>query len=108
MATKKLLILCFLSISFAFCKNQKKASQADSQYDDLTKVMVVDLSGLDGCSFALQLEDESVLLPFEGMPEGWEQSGSVYFVSFEEAPDVPSICMRGKVVKIIKAVAEKG
>lgn len=107
--------LLFLSVSSAFlsCDDEPMSVSCDHA----TFATVKDLTGLDGCGFVFELADgtklEPQMLGYCGTPplpkEVTENplynfqwvDGKQVRIGFEEVPDAMSICMVGKIVKII-------
>ncbi len=71
-----------------------------------TQVTLKNLSGLDGCGWALELQDGSRLIPIaEGVfsesttEPTWKVDGKKLLISYTEQP-VPNVCMAGTTVKV--------
>ncbi|MFY0643468.1 MAG: hypothetical protein JXR19_03300 [Bacteroidia bacterium] len=62
---------------------------------------VVDMTGLDGCGLVVQLENGDKLEVVD-MPENSEplKAGEKFLFGYEEVPDLASICMVGKMIRI--------
>jgi hypothetical protein len=106
-----LLLSCTIIISS--CSDEKLIT---ASCDEAAFATVRDLTGLDGCGFVFELADGSRLEPqrllYCGTPplpkEVTEDplynfqfvDGKQVRIRFEEVPDVATICMVGKVVKI--------
>ena len=62
---------------------------------------ITDLTGLDGCSFVVELESGERLEPLNLGDFNIELVDSLEVtVSYEKVPDMASICMVGKIVRI--------
>ena len=90
-----LLILALISMA-GTCKEQMNQNQECN-----THGLVVDMTGLDGCGLMIQL-DNGNRLEVVGLPENAEplKAGEELWFSYEEAQDMASICMAGKMVNI--------
>jgi hypothetical protein len=108
---KRPCLLIFASLVFLFrCDDNPLVTTVC-----LTPATMVDLSGLDGCGFVLELEDGKRLEPLTifrcGTPpiseEDEEQmapvdwvDGKKVFIDYEEVYDMGSICMAGQIARI--------
>lgn len=80
-------------------KKKKQVSTADYIAQGFVKATVIDLTGLDGCRFLLQLEDGSRLEP-ENLDTAFAKAGTPVWVKYFFQKNAISICMAGKVVHI--------
>ena len=106
-------LLFILSLLFTNCKDEQPIVIT---CDNAVLATVKDLTGLDGCGFVFELADGTKLEPhmlfYCGTPplpkEVTENplydfqwvDGKQVRIAYEEIPDVASICMAGKIVKI--------
>lgn len=107
-------LLFILSLLFTNCKDEQPTVII---CDNAVFATVKDLTGLDGCGFVFELADGTKLEPqmlfYCGTPplpkEVTENplydfqwvDGKQVRIAYEEIPDAASICMAGKIVKII-------
>jgi hypothetical protein len=97
-----------LLASLTSCEPETAVCPVDPSCD--TKVTLRDLN-LDGCNWALELEDGSKLIPlpegiFEpnGTAQTWKVDGKKLMISYKPEP-VPNICMAGQTV-IVTCITE--
>lgn len=89
----------FLFVIIAFCtlfscKTQHVCSNAE-------KAKLKNISGLDGCSWVIELEDGSVLEPMNLKEfDIKKRNGKKIYVSYKAEPKYVSICMTGPIVRI--------
>jgi len=67
--------------------------------------IVVDKTGLDGCSFVIELEDGDYVEPLD-LPGAFKQDSLEIYFDYKPVPDSASICMLGDVVYVTN-VAKK-
>ena len=101
-------ISIFLSIIILSCKSsresthqEKSKKEVSSEKTNQNKEMeatVIDLRGLDGCSFLLQVHNQERLEPIN-LPEEMKVNGLAVMVTYEYHQGA-SICMAGKMIKI--------
>lgn len=101
-------ISIFLSIIILSCKisresthQEKSKKEVSSEKTNQSKEMeatVIDLRGLDGCSFLLQVHNQERLEPIN-LPEEMKVNGLAVMVTYEYHQGA-SICMAGKMIKI--------
>ncbi len=106
-------LLFILSLLFTNCKDEQPIVIT---CDNAVLATVKDLTGLDGCGFVFELADGTKLEPqmlfYCGTPPlpkdvtenplddfQWVDGKQVR-IAYEEIPEVASICMAGKIVKI--------
>lgn len=83
-----------LLLSFSSCS--KKMTCPDSQ-----KAPLVDRTGLDGCSFMIELKDGTMLEPRNLTDFTIEKKdGLKVWISYHNAENGVSICMAGKMIEI--------
>ena len=70
--------------------------------EDMTRVTVEDLTGLDGCGLVLKLSNGQRLEPINLNEFNVTlNDGDVIWVNYVSAPDYASICMVGEMIEII-------
>ncbi|MFH1320417.1 MAG: hypothetical protein ABII90_07180 [Bacteroidota bacterium] len=109
---KFIFLLLFLSISLSCSKKTVPASETKEQPAQQTivkrdyakekyvKATVIDMTGLDGCKFLLKLEDGKKLEP-TNLDPAYRKDSLPVWIRYIETKGVMSICMAGKIVKII-------
>ena len=90
-------LFCFLFFS---CLTAKKANTVEDECK-LISGEIVDMSTLDGCRFLIQLKDSSFLEPINLSEEHQIHKKEICF-QYKFKPEIPSICMKGKVVELLK------
>jgi len=105
-------ISIFLSIIILSCKISRESTHQEKSENDLkqevssqkkiqnmeTEATVIDLRGLDGCSFLLRVHNQERLEPIN-LPEEMKVNGLAVMVTYEYHQGA-SICMAGKMIKI--------
>ncbi len=77
----------------------EKSPGMDYTAQGYSKATIVDLTGLDGCRFLLQLEDGTRLQP-ENLDSSFEKNSTSVWVKYYFQKNAISICMTGKVVHV--------
>lgn len=96
---KVFVFLLSLLVGFSSCK--KEADLKNPGCDPSIVATVRDLTGLDGCGFVFELKDGTRLEP-SGTPHNFIfTDGKKVRIVYEQKNDAMSICMVGKIVKII-------
>lgn len=99
--TLKLVLSIYLIAMITSCsliKNKKSNPQCPNQVSGI----LVDMSGLDGCGWMIQLENQSKLNPtnLEDFNISLENNKNINF-SYSENSDLMNVCMAGTIVDII-------
>lgn len=102
-----LIILTLFTMFFVLgsCKGNKKTSnkevveKSEETQECTDKAIVVDYTGLSGCSYLLRLSDGSYLNPGGIKREDLARSYKVK-VGYEVVQDAMSNCMKGKIVNV--------
>lgn len=80
-------------------EKEEQAQPVDYISRGFVRATVIDLTGLDGCRFLLQLEDGSRLEP-ENLDPVFAKPGTAVWVKYFFQKNAISICMAGKVVHV--------
>ena len=101
-------ISIFLSIIILSCKSSRESTHQEKSKKEVSskktnqnkemEATVIDLRGLDGCSFLLQVHNQERLEPIN-LPEEMKVNGLAVMVTYEYHQGA-SICMAGKMIKI--------
>ena len=103
----KLISSILLFSLFFGCNLEKESSnQRDLIKKGYIKVVVIDLTGLDGCSFVLQQSDGSKLEPV-GLNEEFKKSGMILYIKYKLIKNRMSICMSGTQVELSEVITIK-
>ncbi len=89
----KLLTVSLLLLTLS-CNTRQATNEAPSDSTCKTKATVVDLTGLDGCRFLLEVENEGRWLPLKMSDPNFKfHKGQQIAFDYEEVEDYISICM---------------
>lgn len=92
----KISIILLVIVSVAACKTTKVAPT-----EGAVEAKLVNLSGLDGCSWAIELEDGSRLEPLNLKEfDITKKKNKKVWITYENTEGYVSICMVGPIVKI--------
>lgn len=104
-----LLVVSFISIWNSCCAPKKNIPKGQDQ-QCLTAGLVMDMKGLDGCTYLIVLQSGEKLLPAEVTDAGFQfKDGQQVRFDYEILPDMASICMvEDHIIKItcIKSIGE--
>jgi len=95
----KLLVMISLFVSvLASCKTAK-----EMPCDNAKAAELINMHGLDGCGWAIQLEDGTKLEPFnlKQFTDIELKDHKKIWVSYEDTEGYVSICMIGPIIKIV-------
>ena len=97
MKRKSLIIgIIIIALSLFACKATKT-----STCDNAVEAKLVNLTGLDGCSWVIELENGNKLEPINLKSFDIKlRNKKKIWVSYTDAKDYVSICMTGKIVRI--------
>lgn len=79
--------------------NESDGNEIVSHSQKVKVVTVVDKTGLDGCTFLLQLNDSSLLEPIN-LDDSYKINGTKLAISYRVV-SVMSVCMAGTTVKLL-------
>jgi len=79
---------------------EQKTVELDYEKEKFIRATVVDMSGLDGCTFLLKLEDGKKLEPLN-LDQAYKKDGLAVWIRYVDSKGSVSICMAGKMVKLI-------
>lgn len=92
----------FLAFSLMTCHTSKN-NQTNCQYLGTVK----DYSQLDGCTFLIEMDNGTLLMPVETTIDGFSLKKDMRIAfSYEEVPDMMSICMTGDQIVRLTCVKE--
>lgn len=96
----KVLIICMLSLALVSCDNSKKDNNT-SNCENAEKGKIVNLNGLDGCGWLIELDNGSKIIPTNLDTFDIEiAEGKKVNVNYTEKDDMAGICMAGKIAEI--------
>tara|TARA_Y100001934_G_scaffold229914_1_gene277180 strand:+ start:352 stop:666 length:315 start_codon:yes stop_codon:yes gene_type:complete len=90
-------LFCFLIFS---CSTAKKTNTVEPECK-LVSGKIVDMSSLDGCRYLIQLKDSSFLEPIN-LSDDYKIDKKEICFQYKLKPEIPSICMKGKIIEILK------
>ena len=79
---------------------EQKTVERNYEKEKFIRAIVVDMSDLDGCQFLLKLEDGKKLEPLNLDP-AYKNDGLPVWIRYIDSKGSMSICMAGKMVKLI-------
>lgn len=97
-----IVLLCISSFCFIACKAARSTKMTEpealSDTNKYTLVSVVDLTGLDGCTFALRKNKEEMLIPVN-LADSLHTINQKLYIQFHELKGA-STCMAGKLIEL--------
>ncbi|MDD2635345.1 MAG: hypothetical protein PHW82_07585 [Bacteroidales bacterium] len=101
-ADKLLILLLLLSLSIVSCKTIK-----DTACENAVPAKFVNMHGLDGCGWAIELENGQKLEPVNLNAFDIEKKDNKkIWITYEDAKGYVSICMIGPMIKI-KCISDR-
>ncbi|MEI7595435.1 MAG: hypothetical protein WCK02_06775 [Bacteroidota bacterium] len=102
---KKLLLFFSIAlIPFLFsgcCAKMCGNNTSKMEKEGYVKATITNLSGkLDACSWLIKLEDGTKLEPYS-IPAEYKTNNLKVWVKYEDDPGRMSICMAGKIIKLV-------
>ncbi len=97
---KLVLLICLIAFinSCNKIKNTKNSQQCPNQVDG----KIIDMSGLDGCRWMIQLNDGSKINPINLEDFGVTlKTNNNIKISYKENKDMMTACMAGKIITIL-------
>jgi hypothetical protein len=91
--------ITLLTLTLFIACNGTKQNTTDTMSCN-TKGTVKDYAGLDGCGLLIELENGKKLEPAEVVDDFALKDGQQIAFDYEEMPEMASICMAGKIVRI--------